>query len=275
MVFAAGGGKLEAMRHRTALVLCAALLAAAWVFLLLVLLQGIGELAYLPIVFTFVGFPLTWWAVELQAREWRGRVGVVRAIPVSALATTWILWVAVSSRAAEAELSAASLGAWGVAAVIFVVALPFVLGLFAAALTRGRWPTNGRWLALLGAALAVCFAVPSLQGGDIAGGVVGSLGGYILWLLGVRTWIWRERRRHDRPAPPAPSARALIFDHATRCARTGERIFEAPTTPVDEALWNGIFEEWQEGFPYLAERVVLHFTTSPGIPRIAVFEPKA
>jgi hypothetical protein len=75
----------------------------------------------------------------------------------------------------------------------------------------------------------------------------------------------------------AYSTRVLIFEHATRCAETGEPVFQAdaPAAPFDEALWNCIFEEWREEFPDLADRVTLRFARAPGIHLVAAFEPQA
>ena len=73
----------------------------------------------------------------------------------------------------------------------------------------------------------------------------------------------------------AYSTPVLIFEHATRCAETGEPVFQAAAAPFDEALWNGIFEEWREEFPDLADRVTLRFARAPGMHLVVAFEPKA
>ncbi len=162
-------------------------MATAWAFLIVALAPRVAGLTDLSLFVILLSVPLTWWAGTLVAREWRGRTGVVRAVPVSALATMWIAWVAVLLRGLYD--GASTTGRWGDVAAGFSLAMPFALGLFASALTRKRWPANGRWVALLGAVLAVCLGfLLSHDGASATSGVAAPLVAYFLWLVGAGTW---------------------------------------------------------------------------------------
>ncbi len=71
--------------------------------------------------------------------------------------------------------------------LMMLFGLPLGFGVLTTVLARRRWPGNGRKMALIGAGLAVAFAVLfSLTGFDIAGGAVFAAIAYVFWLIGVR-----------------------------------------------------------------------------------------
>lgn len=78
-----------------------ALLAAAWGLAGLVLASAepaTGRVG-LFVVYLCLATALTWWAVELLVREWRGRVGRFRAARVSGIAALATLWLAYTGAA--------------------------------------------------------------------------------------------------------------------------------------------------------------------------------
>jgi len=83
--------------QRAVLGSCAALMVAAWgiVGLAVVTAEGGATHVVLIVASLCLAVGLTWWATELVVREWRGRVGVVTAAPLSGLATLSVLWLAV------------------------------------------------------------------------------------------------------------------------------------------------------------------------------------
>jgi len=188
------------LSKRAVLGLCRTLIVAAWG------LVGVGIVhpesgvtqAWLVIASLCLAVALTWWATELVVREWRGRVGVVTAAPVTGLATLSILWLAVL------------VGQWVWPATLMIpFGLPLGFGLLTTVLARRRWPANGREMVLIGAGLAVAFAVLfSLTGFDIVGGAVFAAIAYAFWLVGVRLGIsveGRERRRASSHPEPLPT----------------------------------------------------------------------
>ena len=78
------------MRQRAVLVLCGVLLVAAWGLAGLALASSGPAPArvVLNVAYLCLTVALTWWAVELLVREWRGRVGRFRAAGVSVIATS-------------------------------------------------------------------------------------------------------------------------------------------------------------------------------------------
>jgi O-antigen/teichoic acid export membrane protein len=121
------------MRQRAVLVLCGALVAAAWGVFGVVLVTDERDPVKLGllVVYFCLAATLTWWAVELLVREWRGRVGRFRAARVSAVATLATLWLA---------LTGATLPYWAQAVGGLVIVLVPLLGLVltARALVRRR-----------------------------------------------------------------------------------------------------------------------------------------
>jgi hypothetical protein len=129
----------------------------------------------------------------LVVREWRGRIGVVTAAPVTGLAALSTLWLGVL------------IGLWTWPATFMILfVLPGGFGLLTTVLARRRRPGNGRQMVLIGAGIAVTFALlfGLTGGGDYAGGVGIAAIGYVFWLLGVRWGISVERRRQRRASRP-------------------------------------------------------------------------
>jgi hypothetical protein len=186
---------------RGVLALCGGMMAAAWgVVVLGLATAGNEEIRVSIIVLSLcLAVALTWWATELVVREWRGRVGVVTAAPVSGLAILSVLWLAVL------------VGQWVWPVVLMILfGLPLGFGLLTTVLARRRWPGNGRQMALIGAGVAVTFALlfGLTGGGDFAGGAGLAGIAYVSWLGGVRSGISVERRRRRR-APSSSGAEAL------------------------------------------------------------------
>jgi hypothetical protein len=173
-------------------------MVAAWgiVGLAVVTAEGGATHVGLIVASLCLAVGLTWWATELVVLEWRGRVGIVTAAPVSALATLSTLWLGVL----------VGLWLWPATLMILFV-LPGGFGLLTTVLARRRWPENGGWMALIGAGLAVTFALlfGLTGGGDFAGGAGIAAIAYAFWLIGVRWGISVERRRQRRvSSPPEP-----------------------------------------------------------------------
>ena len=186
---------------RAVLGLCVAVMVAAWGVVALGLAAGENGETHVGLVIgsLCLAVALTWWAAELVAREWRGGAGTVTAAPVSGLATLSTLWLAVL------------VGVWLWPAILLILfGLPLGFGLLTTVLARRRWPENGGWMALIGAGLAVTFALlfGLTGGGDYAGGAGIAGAAYVSWLIGVRWGISVERRRQRR-ASRALGAEAL------------------------------------------------------------------
>ena len=119
------------MRQRAVLVLCGALVVAAWGVFGLVLAtdeRPVLKPGFLVVYFCLAA-ALTWWAVELLVREWRGKVGRFRAARLSGIATLATLWLA---------LTGATLPYWAqVVGGLLVILVPLIgLALVARALIR-------------------------------------------------------------------------------------------------------------------------------------------
>jgi hypothetical protein len=188
------------LSKRAVLALCGALMVAAWgVVALGVATSEAGEThPALVIASLCLAVALTWWATELLLREWRGKVGRITAAPVTGLAALSILWLGVL----------VGVWLWPVTLMILFV-LPLGFGLLTTVLARRRWPENGGWMTLIGAGVAVTFAVLfTVTGGDIAGGAGIAAIAYAFWLIGVRLGISVERRERRRGSSP-PRAEAL------------------------------------------------------------------
>jgi hypothetical protein len=82
------------MRRRAVLVLCGALMVVAWAVFFAV--WATRSLSTAGVVIVCLTFGLTWWAVELVVREWRGRVGRFAAARVSGFVTLLILYQALA-----------------------------------------------------------------------------------------------------------------------------------------------------------------------------------
>ncbi len=183
---------------RGVLALCGGMMAAAWGVVALGLATAGNEEIRVSIIALSLclALALTWWAMELIVREWRGRVGVVTAAPVSGLAILSVLWLAVL------------VGQWVWPVVLMILfGLPLGFGLLTTVLGRRRWPENGGWMALIGAGLAVTFALLFGVTGrdDFTGGAGIAAIAYVSWLVGVRWGISVERRRQRRvSSPPEP-----------------------------------------------------------------------
>jgi hypothetical protein len=124
------------MRQRAVLVLCGALLAVAWGLAILVFASpGAVVRVGVFVVFLCLTAALTWWAVELLVREWRGRVGRFRAVLVSWIATLATLWLALT----EATIPSWAQALLGLLLLLVPLAgLVFGLVLVARALIRRR-----------------------------------------------------------------------------------------------------------------------------------------
>ena len=188
------------LSKRTVLALCGAAMAVAWGVVALALATAANGETLLGLIIASVclAVALTWWATELVVREWRGRVGVITAAPVTGLATLSTLWLAVL------------VGVWAWPATLMILfVLPVGFGLLTTVLARRRRPGNGRQMALIGAGVAVVFALllGLTGGGDFAGGAAIAAVAYVFWLVGVRWGISVERRRQRRvPRPPGAEA---------------------------------------------------------------------
>jgi hypothetical protein len=178
----------SAMRQRAVLVLCGALMVAAWGIFARVLASAGGPVDEARTV-TFLcdlvlAAALTLWGAELVVREWRGTVGRVAAAPISGLAILATLWLSLTSEA---------LPLW-VLGLVLVGVMPFGFGFGATVLAHDRWPMSKRRTRLVGAGLAVCFALILSLGSNIAGAVALAVISYIPWLVGARAGAWFERK---------------------------------------------------------------------------------
>lgn len=183
------------LSKRAILASCAALMVAAWGIVALAIATAEGGETHVGLIVASVclAVALTWWAVELVVREWRGKVGLVTAAPVTGLAVLSTLWLGVL----------VGLWTWPATFMILFV-MPAGYGLLTTVLARRRRPGNGRQLVLIGAGVAVVFALLfGLTGGDDFDGGTGIAAiAYVFWLVGVRWGISVEQRRRRRASHP-------------------------------------------------------------------------